>query len=184
MEIQDCPCLCLYIPALLQIESHKLTLAQHQYWVVNMAKLVFMVLFFLLNVSTLLPHATNASRHSKSHDHKSPTFNPDGTHATLTFNDFGPHGNGGGPSECDGKFHSLPQRVVALSTGWYNHGALCGKMIKIKARNGRTTVAKVVDECDSRHGCKNDIVDASKTVWHDLGLNTNVGVVPVTWSIA
>ncbi|KHN30712.1 Ripening-related protein grip22 [Glycine soja] len=91
--------------------------------------------------------------------------------------------------KCDGNFHPLPQRVVALSTGWYNHGARCGKMIRIKARNGRSTLAKVVDECDSVHGCdkshacKTNVVDASKTVWKDLGLNTNDGEVPVTWTM-
>ncbi|KAG4983776.1 hypothetical protein JHK82_028614 [Glycine max] len=119
----------------------------------------------------------------------SPPYNPSGTHATLTLNNFARGGDGGGPAECDGNFHPLPQRVVALSTGWYNHGARCGKMIRIKARNGRSTLAKVVDECDSVHGCdkshacKTNVVDASKTVWKDLGLNTNDGEVPVTWTM-
>ncbi|KAG4908282.1 hypothetical protein JHK84_056810 [Glycine max] len=115
----------------------------------------------------------------------SPPYNPSGTHAILTLNNFARGGDGGGPAECDGKFHPLPQRVVALSTGWYNKGARCGKMIRIKARNGRSTLAKVVDECDSVHGCacKTNVVDASKTVWKDLGLNTNDGEVPVTWTM-
>jgi hypothetical protein len=42
--------------------------------------------------------------------------------------------------------------------------------------------AIVVDECDSNSGCKDNIVDASKAVWKALGLNSNIGVVPVTWS--
>ncbi|KAF4398293.1 hypothetical protein G4B88_007572 [Cannabis sativa] len=92
-------------------------------------------------------------------------------------------GDGGGPSECD-------ERVVALSTGWYNDGSRCGKMIKIRATNGRTTTAKVVDECDSQNGCddehagqppcRNNIVDGSNVVWNALGLDTNLGVVDVT----
>ena len=55
-------------------------------------------------------------------------------------------------------------------------------------------VAKVVDKCDSLNGCdkahdfqpscKNNIVDASKIVWDDLGLNIDDGEVPVTWTMA
>ncbi|KAJ0046603.1 hypothetical protein Pint_03702 [Pistacia integerrima] len=32
--------------------------------------------------------------------------------------------------------------------------------------------------------CSNDIVDGSDAVWHALGLNIEVGVVDVTWSMA
>ncbi|MED6132164.1 hypothetical protein PIB30_016806 [Stylosanthes scabra] len=148
-----------------------------------MANLVQMVLFFcLLNAITILPHLTNAS--SKSNGAHSPPFNPSGTHAALTLNGFGRGGDGGDPSECDGKFHPLPERVVALSTDWYDNGARCGKMIRIRAKNGKTTLAKVVDECDTSRGCRGNIVDASKAVWKDLGLNTDVGVVPIIWSMA
>lgn len=83
---------------------------------------------------------------------------------------------------------------MALSTGWYNGGSRCGKMIRITASNGRSTTAKVVDECDSQRGCdaehtgqppcKNNIVDGSDAVWSALGLNKDVGVVDVTWSMA
>ena len=45
-------------------------------------------------------------------------------------------------------------------------------------------VAKVMDECDSRHGCRNNVVDTSRAVWDALGLDTDAGVVPVTWSDA
>ncbi|QCE07700.1 hypothetical protein DEO72_LG9g2720 [Vigna unguiculata] len=142
---------------------------------------VFMLLFGL--TITHLPSLANAKRKSKDHHHHhhSPAYEPSGTHAILTLNNFARGGDGGGASECDGKFHPLPQRVVALSSGWYSHGVRCGRMIKIKARNGRSTVAKVVDECDSRHGCKNNVVDASETVWKDLRLKTDDGEVPVTW---
>ncbi|KAK9126661.1 hypothetical protein Scep_015507 [Stephania cephalantha] len=103
-------------------------------------------------------------------------------------------GDGGGPSECDGRYHSNNERIVALSTGWYDGGSRCGRMIRITAQNGRSTTAKVVDECDSRNGCDqehdyqppcgNNIVDGSNAVWNDLGLNTDIGVVDVTWSMA
>ena len=52
----------------------------------------------------------------------------------------------------------------------------------------------VVDECDSLHGCDdehnfeppcaNNIVDGSPAVWKALGLNTDDGEVPITWSEA
>ncbi|KAJ7947840.1 Kiwellin [Quillaja saponaria] len=71
------------------------------------------------------------------------------TSAILTFNDFSEGGDGGGPSACDEIFHENTERVVALSTGWYNRGSRCGKMIRITAKNGRSVTAKVVDECDS-----------------------------------
>jgi hypothetical protein len=45
-------------------------------------------------------------------------------------------------------------------------------------------VARVVDECDSNHGCKDNIVDTSQAVWDALGLDSNIGEVPVTWSDA
>ncbi|KAG4395318.1 hypothetical protein AAZX31_20G186000 [Glycine max] len=158
-----------------------------------MASHVFVVFFcIILNVITLFPYVTNAASCQSNGAH-SPAFNPSGTPAILTVNDFGPGGDGGGPSECDGTYHPLPQRVVALSTGWYNGGSRCGKMVRITARNGRTAVAKVVDECDSTQGCdqehanqspcKTNIVDASENVWHDLGLNTDDGEVPVTWTM-
>ncbi|EXC22900.1 hypothetical protein L484_007509 [Morus notabilis] len=115
------------------------------------------------------------------------------TQAKLTNNDFSEGGDGGGPSECDDRYHSNSERIVALSTGWYDGGSRCGKMIRITA-NGRSVVAKVVDECDSMHGCdaehagqppcKNNIVDGSDAVWSALGLNKDLGVVDVTWSMA
>ncbi|KAJ3681955.1 hypothetical protein LUZ60_014528 [Juncus effusus] len=115
------------------------------------------------------------------------------TQATLTLNCFEEGCDGGAQSECDNKFHSDKEMVVALSTGWYNGGSRCGKMIKISA-NGKSALAKVVDECDSVNGCDSDhdfqppchnnIVDASQAVWDALGLDSNIGEVPVTWSMA
>ncbi|XP_078442492.1 kiwellin-like [Wolffia australiana] len=116
------------------------------------------------------------------------------TQALLTNNDFSEGGDGGAPSECDGQYHSNAERVVALSTGWYNGGSRCNKMIRITAQNGRSTTARVVDECDSANGCdaehagqppcRNNIVDASDAVWNALGLSISEGVVPVTWTMA
>ncbi|KAK7261327.1 hypothetical protein RIF29_27636 [Crotalaria pallida] len=116
------------------------------------------------------------------------------TPALLTFNNFDEGGDGGDPSECDNKYHHNSERVVALSTGWYNQGSRCNQMIRITAKNGRSVTAKVVDECDSVNGCdkahdyqppcRNNIVDGSQAVWDALGLNTDDGVVDVTWSMA
>ncbi|KAG2401977.1 putative ripening-related protein [Vigna angularis] len=108
-----------------------------------MANIVaFVILFCLVNVTTLLTYAASC----RSNGAHSPEINPSGTPAILILNDFGRDGDGGGASECDGKFHPLPQRVVALSTVWYSNGA---------------------------RACKNNVVDASETVWNDLGLNTD-----------
>ncbi|KAJ1280157.1 hypothetical protein BS78_04G210100 [Paspalum vaginatum] len=117
------------------------------------------------------------------------------TKAIMTLNDFGEGGDGGGPSECDGEYHSNTERVVALSTGWYHKGKRCHKHVRIHAR-GRSVLAKVVDECDSMHGCDHEhahqppcrpnIVDASKAVWDALGIHDaeNVGEYHITWSDA
>eukprot|EP00258_Populus_trichocarpa_P028462 XP_024444481.1 LOW QUALITY PROTEIN: kiwellin [Populus trichocarpa] len=116
------------------------------------------------------------------------------TKAKLTLNDFSEGGEGGAPSECDERYHAKTERVVALSTGWYDGGSRCGRMIKITASNGKSVTAKVVDECDTLHGCdrehgflppcENNIVDGSDAVWEALGLNKDLGIVPVTWSMA
>ncbi|KAF3434325.1 hypothetical protein FNV43_RR25428 [Rhamnella rubrinervis] len=116
------------------------------------------------------------------------------TPAKLTNNDFGPGGDGGAESECDNSYHNNTESIVALSTGWFNGGSMCGKMISITASNGNSVTAMVVDECDSRRGCDeehdyqqpcgNNVVDGSDAVWTNLGLNTDDGVVDVTWSMA
>ncbi|XP_062083556.1 kiwellin-like [Humulus lupulus] len=116
------------------------------------------------------------------------------TRAELTNNDFSEGGDGGGASSCDGKFHKNSELIVALSTGWFDGGSRCGKMIRITASNGRRVKAKVVDECDSMRGCdeehagqppcRNNVVDGSDAVWSALGLNKDLGIVDVTWSMA
>ncbi|EEE51186.1 hypothetical protein OsJ_31990 [Oryza sativa Japonica Group] len=72
--------------------------------------------------------------------------------------------------------------------------ARCGHRVRITASggSGRSVVAKVVDECDSVHGCDgehnyeppcdNNIVDASPAVWDALGLDKSVGMEHITWS--
>ncbi|CAD6237610.1 unnamed protein product [Miscanthus lutarioriparius] len=113
----------------------------------------------------------------------SPAVSKRGTPAVMTVNGFQKGESGGGPAACDGQYHSDHDMVVALSTGWYAGGRRCHKLIRITStRTGRTVEAKVVDECDSTHGCRRNIVDTSPAVWKALGLDTNVGVVPVTWS--
>nr|XP_017234178.1 PREDICTED: uncharacterized protein LOC108208188 [Daucus carota subsp. sativus] len=114
------------------------------------------------------------------------------TKATLTINSFEKGGDGGGPSECDGKYHSDNTPVVALSTGWFNHQKRCMNFINVHG-NGKSVRAMVVDECDSTRGCDNDhdyqppcphnIVDASKAVWKALGVpEKDWGEMQITWS--
>lgn len=115
------------------------------------------------------------------------------TPAILTLNDFTQGGDGGGPSSCSGKYYSNTDKVVALSTGWFENGSRCLKKIRING-NGNSAVATVVDECDSRHGCdadhgyqppcRNNIVDASAAVWDALGVpQDQQGQLSITWSL-
>ncbi|XP_040384423.1 putative ripening-related protein 6 [Oryza brachyantha] len=115
----------------------------------------------------------------------SPAVSEDGTPAVMTVNGFEEGEDGGGPAACDGRYHSDRDMLAALSTGWFAGGRRCHRAIRITSRrSGRSVVATVVDECDSRRGCQNNIVDTSAAVWEALGLDTNVGEVPVTWSDA
>ncbi|XBI69886.1 hypothetical protein VPH35_064509 [Triticum aestivum] len=115
------------------------------------------------------------------------------TPAILTLNSFAAGGDGGGKSFCDNKFHPDTARVVALSSGWLRLDGTrrCNKMIRING-NGRSVLAKVVDECDSVNGCDaehnfeppcpNNAVDGSPAVWKALGLKESIGEFKVTWS--
>ncbi|XVF33350.1 hypothetical protein REPUB_Repub17cG0161000 [Reevesia pubescens] len=116
------------------------------------------------------------------------------TKAVLTLNSFEKGADGGGPSECDKKFHSDDLKIVALSTGWFNKNKRCFHNITIRG-NGRSVVAMVVDECDSTMGCDdehdyqppcaNNIVDASKAVWKALGVPKRYrGDLDIAWSDA
>lgn len=116
------------------------------------------------------------------------------TKATMTVDGFGPRQDGGGPCECDNKYHKDTELIVALSTGWYNKGKRCHKYINIYG-NGRSVKAKVVDECDSTDGCdyehdnqppcNNNIVDASDAVWDALKVyGEKRGWMDIYWSDA
>ncbi|XP_055821519.1 putative ripening-related protein 1 [Solanum dulcamara] len=114
------------------------------------------------------------------------------TKAILTINNFDKGGDGGGPSECSGKYYHNSVPVVALSTGWYGKGRRCFENITIHA-NGRSVKAMVVDECDSGKGCdsphaylppcQNNIVDASEAVWKALHVpKKDWGWLEIFWS--
>jgi len=92
----------------------------------------------------------------------------------------------GDPVACDGQYHSDGDLIAALSTGWFAGGSMCHRRIRItnSLPNGLNLVAEVVDECDTQSGCKDNMIATSKRVWDALGLDTNIGEVPVTWSIA
>ncbi|KAJ3682262.1 hypothetical protein LUZ60_014835 [Juncus effusus] len=115
------------------------------------------------------------------------------TAATLDVGGFSAGSDGGGVAECDKKFHEDSELVVAMPTGWFNGGSRCLKMIRINA-NGKSVLAKVVDECDSINGCTADqnyeppcppdVINASPGVWAALGVNTDKEEVPITWSDA
>ncbi|WRX07729.1 hypothetical protein QQP08_000216 [Theobroma cacao] len=116
------------------------------------------------------------------------------TKGFLTLNGFDKGQDGGGPSECDKRYHKNSELVVALSTGWFHKQKRCLKFINIYG-NGRSVQAKVVDECDSTMGCDdehdyqppcdNDIVDASDAVWEALGVSKGQrGGMDIYWSDA
>ncbi|KAL6883480.1 hypothetical protein ACP4OV_010894 [Aristida adscensionis] len=105
----------------------------------------------------------------------------EGMPAVMTVNSF--ESGGGDPAECDGQYHSDGDKLAALTTEWYENGVRCQRMIRIRSvRNGRSVLARVVDECDAGSGCGNDIVGTSSAVWEELGLDTNTGEADVTWS--
>ncbi|WVZ59419.1 hypothetical protein U9M48_009565 [Paspalum notatum var. saurae] len=141
---------------------------------------VAVVILALFQVSS----CAAARRHSKP---AGPSLHSSGggTPAVMTVNGFKRGETGGGPAACDGNFHSDEELIVALSTHWFEHGQRCHRAIRIVSmRDGRAVEARVVDECNSWRGCGDNIVDSSPTVWKALGLDTDVGEVPVTWSDA
>ncbi|XP_076903089.1 putative ripening-related protein 2 [Bidens hawaiensis] len=93
--------------------------------------------------------------------HKRPLFASGNANAAMTLNSFEK-----GPSECDGKYHSNNNLLVALSSSWYNHGQRCFDYINIYYKDA-SAQAMVVDKCS---GCGDHIVDASRAVWEALGV--------------
>ena len=63
-----------------------------------------------------------------------------GTSAVMTVNGFEKGQDGGGPSECDGKFHSNDDLIVALSSQWYAGGKRCHKKIRITSADTQQTL--------------------------------------------
>ncbi|ONM05584.1 Ripening-related protein grip22 [Zea mays] len=95
------------------------------------------------------------------------------------------HGGHHDPDPCGDSSALLRHRDPRCTSPAEGGTAAVMTPIRITSTHtGRSVVARVVDECDSRHGCKDNIVDTSKAVWDALGLDTNVGEVPVTWSDA
>ena len=122
----------------------------------------------------------------------SPPVTGHSTKAHMTINSF--EESGDILYTCDAKYHSNNEMIVALSTGWFNRGSRCLKNIRINA-NGRSVLAKVVDDCDSMYGCDadhdnqppcpNNIVDASSAVWKALKIpKSKIGDFYITWSDA
>lgn len=116
------------------------------------------------------------------------------TKAVLTINSFEKGGDGGGPSQCDNKYHSDHTPIVALSTGWFKNLKRCHKNITIRG-HGKSVNAMVVDQCDSTMGCDEEhgyqppcphnLVDASKAVWIALGVpKRDWGELEIHWSDA
>ncbi|CAL4934096.1 unnamed protein product [Urochloa decumbens] len=115
------------------------------------------------------------------------------TPAILTFNRFENGEDDTRITSCDNRFHSDKELLVILSSGWLKHNGTsrCNKKIRVHA-NGRSVLAKVVDECDSTHGCdeehgfeppcRNNVLNASPAVWKALRLNESIGESKVTWS--
>ncbi|KAJ0966574.1 hypothetical protein J5N97_023491 [Dioscorea zingiberensis] len=114
------------------------------------------------------------------------------TSATMTLGSFSNVEEN--PTSCDTRSHSDSEIIIALSTGWYNGGSRCLKNINIHG-NGKSVLAKVVDECDSMNGCDadheyekpcaNNVVDASSAVWEALGFSKSqmaAGAHSITWS--
>ncbi|KAM7257275.1 hypothetical protein ACFE04_013016 [Oxalis oulophora] len=144
----------------------------------------FVIIFLIARLEARIPSGNNISENSKKAARGE--SNQGRTEAVLTVNSFEKGGGGGGPSECDGHYHSNNERVVALSTRWYAGGSRCFKYITIYG-NGHSVNAKVVDECDSNAGCPNNDVDASSAVWKALGVSKtspHYGYMDIHWADA
>ena len=112
--------------------------------------------------------------------------------ATMSWNEFFEGGSGGWASKCTERFHDESEKVCALSTGLLDNDKNCGKTVRIFA-NGKTSSCTVVDECDENEGydemhaflppCKSNIIDSSKVIWNELGIDTELGLVDIQYII-
>ncbi|KAI3777061.1 hypothetical protein L1987_46855 [Smallanthus sonchifolius] len=135
------------------------------------------VVLFLLLVTSCAQCGKSRGKNTSTYKRPLSTSN-----AIMTLNNFDKGGDGGGPSECDGQYHSNNSPVVALSSRWYNHGQRCFNYINIYYKDV-STEAMVVDECGG--GCGDNIVDASYAVWLALGVSQSEwGETEITWSDA
>ena len=88
---------------------------------------------------------------------------------------------GGGPAACDGIYYSDGDFVATRPTELYAGGSLCHKFIGIlSTQTGQSARAMVVDVCDD---CNDDELGTSAAVWNALGIEANVGVAPIRWSV-
>ncbi|KAI3701205.1 hypothetical protein L2E82_45854 [Cichorium intybus] len=145
--------------------------------------IISLVLFSLLLITDAESNVKTLT--SKHRLNKRSPLDSGNTPAIMTLNSFEKGGDGGGPSECDGEYHSDNYLIVALSSKWYNNGQRCFDYINIYY-NGNGVRATVVDECDSINGgCGDNIVDASYAVWVALQVpRSEWGEAHVTWSDA
>ncbi|PLW13858.1 hypothetical protein PCANC_04633 [Puccinia coronata f. sp. avenae] len=77
-----------------------------------------------------------------------------------------------------GEVSSEADHIIAMNTPQYKSGGHCHKNVVIKNKaNGKSVVAKVLDECPScGYGC----LDLSPSVFKALG-NLEDGVLPIAW---
>ncbi|CAK9146992.1 unnamed protein product [Ilex paraguariensis] len=95
------------------------------------------------------------------------------TKAVLTLNSFQKGADGGGPSECDHKYHSDDKPVVALSTGWYYRGSSVTPLWDVT----KTMI-------NSLHVLITSLMP-QKAVWKTLGVPEDEwGELDITWSDA
>ncbi|RYO89616.1 hypothetical protein DL766_000424 [Monosporascus sp. MC13-8B] len=84
-----------------------------------------------------------------------------------------------------GRRHLGSDKVASVPFSHYgncpnpNDYPSCGKTVRIHC-NGKTTTAKVVDECE---GCAGDSIDVTKAVFGGLA-DLDLGCVQVTWEWA
>ncbi|KAI3701198.1 hypothetical protein L2E82_45847 [Cichorium intybus] len=142
--------------------------------------IIFLVLF-----SLLITGAQSRGKHGTSNqrvNRRSLLVYTNITQAPMTITSFEKGGDGGGPSSCDGQYHSNSFFFVALPTRWYNGGQRCFDSILIYYTD-KYVQAMVIDECDS-DDCPDNMVVASRGIWKALQVpQSEWGETEVTWSV-